>query len=174
MPFNMLVENQLGKKIKAIQINNAKVFLVVTKFLQTQWISHRLSCHHTHEQNGWLERKQRHIVETGLILLANTSLPLSFCGEAFHAATSHINLFLTPILKHQSSFQTLIHKTLNCNFLLTFGHAFYPLLRPYQNQKLEFQSKQCIFLGYAENHKGYKCLSKSSKVYISGHFNFDE
>ena len=30
------------------------------------------------------------------------------------------------------------------------------------------------FLGYANNHKGYKCLSKFGRICISRHVNFDE
>jgi hypothetical protein len=36
------------------------------------------SCPHTHQQNGFAERKHRHIVETDLTLLAHASMPFSF------------------------------------------------------------------------------------------------
>jgi histone deacetylase 1/2 len=38
-------------------------------FFQTIGIHHRLICPHTHEQNDTVERRHRHIVETGLTLL---------------------------------------------------------------------------------------------------------
>jgi hypothetical protein len=41
-------------------------------------IAHRVSCPHTHQQNGSTERKHRHIVETGLALLAHVGVPLKF------------------------------------------------------------------------------------------------
>jgi hypothetical protein len=40
--------------------------------------AHHVSCPHTHQQNGFAERKHHHIVETGLFLLAHASLPLKF------------------------------------------------------------------------------------------------
>ena len=36
------------------------------------------------------------------------------------------------------------------------------------------RSKLCIFIGYAANCKGYLCMTKSSKVYISCHVIFNE
>lgn len=59
--------------------------------------------------------------------------------------------------------------------LRVFGCACYPLLRPYNKHKLEFRSKQCIFLGYSSNHKGYRCLDPStSRIYLSRNVVFDE
>nr|KYP32605.1 Retrovirus-related Pol polyprotein from transposon TNT 1-94 [Cajanus cajan] len=76
--FKSSAELQLNTKIKAIQTDNAKEFIKLSKYLNENGIQHRLTCPHTHEQNGSPERKHRHITETGLTLLANASLPLCF------------------------------------------------------------------------------------------------
>jgi hypothetical protein len=56
-----------------------------------------------------------------------------------------------------------------------FGCACWPNLRPYNAHKLVFRSKRCLFLGYNNLHKGYKCLEPSSgQVYISRVVIFDE
>lgn len=50
-----------------------------------------------------------------------------------------------------------------------------PNLRPYNQRKLQFRSKQCVFLGNSHIHKGYKCLCVSTDpVYISQDVVFDE
>ncbi|XP_019155699.1 PREDICTED: uncharacterized protein LOC109152448 [Ipomoea nil] len=41
-------------------------------------IRHRQSCAYTHEQNGRVERKHRHVFETGLALMAESSVPSRF------------------------------------------------------------------------------------------------
>jgi hypothetical protein len=65
-------------------------------------ISHHVLCPHTHQQNGAVERKHRHIVETGLALLAHAYMPLKFWDELFIIATFLINCLPTPVLHHMS------------------------------------------------------------------------
>lgn len=60
-------------------------------FFRSLGILHRVSCPHTHQQNGSAERKHCHIVETGLALLAHASVPLKFWDDAFLCATYLIN-----------------------------------------------------------------------------------
>lgn len=73
--FKSLVELQFNKKIKAIQTDWGGEFRVFSSFLSELGIVHRLTCSHTHHQNGVVERKHHHIVELGLSLLSHASLP---------------------------------------------------------------------------------------------------
>lgn len=59
--------------------------------------------------------------------------------------------------------------------LRTFGCACWPNLRLYTANKLQFQSQECVLIGYSNLHKGYKCLHKpSGHVYLSRDVVFDE
>jgi hypothetical protein len=62
-----------SKLFKQIGVENITNFI---HFFQDIDIGHRVSCPHTHQQNGSAERKHHHIVETGLALLAYSSVPL--------------------------------------------------------------------------------------------------
>jgi hypothetical protein len=56
-----------------------------------------------------------------------------------------------------------------------FGCACWPNLRPYNAHKLAFRSPRCVFLGYSNLDKGYKCLDvPSGHVYISRDVIFEE
>ena len=100
----MFAEKQTGFSIQALQSDNAKEFLALTKTLQRFGIDHRLTCPHTHQQNGSVERKHRHIVETGLALLASASLPLSYWAKAFTSAVHIINILPTLVLNDLSPY----------------------------------------------------------------------
>lgn len=59
--------------------------------------------------------------------------------------------------------------------LRTFGCACYPTLRDYSVNKFDPKSLKCVFLGYNEKYKGYRCLfPPTGRVYISRHVLFDE
>ena len=74
-----------------------------------------------------------------------------------------------------SPYFKLFQKEPDYSNLRIFGCACYPLLRPYASHKLSFWSKQCIFIGYSLNQRGYRCLDPISKrIYVSRHVVFDE
>jgi len=173
--FKLQVENQFDTKIKCIQSDNGGEFKCFMTFLQQSGILHRFSCPYNSAQNGRVERKHRHVVETGLALLAHASLPMPFWQYAFQTATFLINRMPSQVLTHASPYFTLFHKEPDYRFLKVFGCLCYPFIRPYNNHKLQYRSVQCTFLGYSFNHKGYLCLdSVTGRVYITSHVVFDE
>lgn len=132
---------------------------------------HRISYPYTAAQNGFAERKHRHIVETGLALLAHSHLPLPYWTDAFTPVVYLINRLPTSVLHHQSPYAKLLKKNPDYTLLKVFGCACFPLLRPYNNHK----SQKCIFLGYSSNYRGYRCYDPlSNKTIISRHIVFDE
>lgn len=98
--------------------------------LQHYGITHRVICPHTHEQNGFIERKHRHITETSLTLLANSLMPLKYWDEASEIVTFLINRLPTNVLGGISPIQKLFGIKPNYSALRVFGCACFPLLRP--------------------------------------------
>jgi transposase InsO family protein len=173
--FQNNVERQFDRKIKILHTDGGGEFRALISHLQKCGITHRLSCPHTHQQNGAIERKHRHIVEVGLSLLANASMPQSFWAEAFQTATFLINRLPTPVLHQKSPFEVLFHTPPDYCFLKIFGCLCWPCIRPYNKHKLDYRSVPCLFLGYSASHKGYICRAiHSSRIYISRHVVFDE
>ena len=172
--FKTMIELQLNLQIKAVQSDWGGEFRPLTKLFQDKGILHRITCPHTHHQNGSVERKHRHIVEIGLSLLAHAKLPMSYWDHAFLTATYLINRTPTPVLDNHSPYFKLYNQVFDCKDLKVFGCACYPFLRPYTNVKLAFRSKECVFLGYSSSHKGYKCLDSTDIIYISKDVVFNE
>lgn len=172
--FQKLVENQFNCKIKAVQSDWGGEFRPFSQYLASIGVVHRLICPHTHHQNGVIERKHRHIVDMGLSLLSQASLPLSFWDHSFHTSVYLINRLPSPHQKHSIPYTTLYQKPPDFSFLKVFGCSCFPLLRPYHNQKFQFRSAECIFLGYSANHKGYKCLDATGRLFVSKDVIFNE
>jgi hypothetical protein len=57
---------------------------------------------HAHQQNGVAERKHQHIVEVGLALLANASMPLKYWDQAFLTATHLMNRTPSKLLDYDT------------------------------------------------------------------------
>jgi histone deacetylase 1/2 len=102
-------------------------------------------------------------------------MPLKFWDEAFLAAVFLINRLPSRVINNETPFLRIYGKHPDYSFLRTFGCACWPNMRPYNTRKLEFRSKKCVFLGYSQKHKGYKCLDPSvGRIYISRDVVFDE
>jgi histone deacetylase 1/2 len=173
--FQSLVERLFDRKILAMQTDWGGEYEKLNTFFNKIGISHHVSCPHAHQQNGSAERKHRHIVEVGLSLLAHASMPLKFWDEAFLTATYLINRTPSRTLDYHTPLESLFRTKPEYSSLRAFGCACWPNLRPYNKKKLEFRSKECVFLGYSNLHKGFKCLdAKTGRVYISRDVVFDE
>ncbi|GMI65053.1 hypothetical protein HRI_000174600 [Hibiscus trionum] len=172
--FHLQVERQLGVQLKIFQSDGGGEFAALKSYFLSHGIVHRLSCPHTSEQNGLVERKHRQIVEVGLTLLAQASVPLKYWQDAFSTAIFLINRLPSSALSGISPYQALFLQKPDYTFLRIFGCVCYPLLRPYNNHKFQFRSSPCTFLGYSPAHKGYKCVDVNGRIYISRHVKFDE
>lgn len=170
--FKKQVELQSACKIKQIQIDGGGEFrsFAFASQLHNFGIQHRISCPHTSEQNGLVERHHRQIVETGLVLLAQASL--SFWSNAFPTLVHLTNCLLTKALRGLTPIMRLFGKQTDIQFHKVFGCQCYPFLRPYNRHKMQYMSTSSVFLGYAENHKGYKCMDHHGCIYISRHVKF--
>jgi histone deacetylase 1/2 len=102
--FKNMAELQLGYPLKALQSDWRGEFRPFTKYLTELGITHRLICPHTHHQNGVVERKHRHVVDMGLTLLSQSSLPLTYWDHAFLTAVHLINRLPTA-----SEFQNTLY-----------------------------------------------------------------
>lgn len=76
---------------------------------------------------------------------------------------------------NKSSYEALHGSAPDYTSLRAFGCKCYPYLRPYMQDKLDPKSLFCVFLGYNEKYKGYRCYyPPTGKVFISRHVLFDE
>jgi hypothetical protein len=175
--FKATVENQLSKHIKFLRTDCGGEYTsnAFTDFCSTHGITHQFSCPHTPQQNGTVERKHRHIIESALTLLSHASLPITQWSYAVTTAIHLINRLPTPKLSHKSPWEKLFHKLPDLTHLRTFGCLCFPYLRPYNHHKLQPRTTPCILLGYPAHTIGYICLNPATqRTYIPRHVLFNE
>ena len=129
----------------------------------------------TPEQNGVIERKHRHIVETARSLLLSAFVPSVFWGEAVLTAARVINMIPSSHISGLSPFEKLHGYAPDYSSLRVFGCVCF-VLRPHvERSKLSSRSALCVFLGYGEGQKGYRCFDPvTQKLYVSRHVVFLE
>jgi hypothetical protein len=102
-------------------------------------------------------------------------MPLKFWDKAFISVVYLINRTHNKTIQYTKPLERLFHVKLDYTSLRIFGCECWLNLRPYNHWKLEFRSKQCVFLGYSPIHKGFKCLNiPTGRVYISMGVIFDK
>jgi hypothetical protein len=102
-------------------------------------------------------------------------MPLKFWDEAFLTTVYLINRLPSQVINNETPFARLFGQELDYSLLHTFGYACWPNLHPYNSRKLQFHSKQCVFLGHSNLHKGFKCLDLAEgHIYTSRDVVFDE
>ncbi|KAJ0500301.1 putative RNA-directed DNA polymerase [Helianthus annuus] len=173
--FVLMVERQFNTKLKSVQTDWGGEFRNLSTYFTSLGIIHRRSCPHTSEQNGTVERRHRHVVETGLALLAQSFVPQRFWHYAFDTAVYLINRMPSTSNSLTSPFERIYKRSPDFSFLKVFGCQCFPYLRPYNPHKMDFRSTACIFLGYSPVHHGYRCFDPShDRVYIVRHARFNE
>ena len=176
--FQKMIENQLSTKISMFQCDGGGEFMS-NKFLshlKDCGIQQLVSCPYTPQQNGLAERKHRHLTELSLTMLFQSKTPQRYWVEVFYTANFLINLLPSSVLEDKRSpFEVLHGKAPDYSALRTFGCSCYPMLRDYAATKFDPRSLRCVFLGYNDKYKGYRCLyPPTGRVYISRHVIFDE
>lgn len=173
--FQALVKRQFNMKNLARKTDWGGDYEKLNSFLTKVGISHLVSCPHAHQQNRHAERKHRHIVEVGLPCMPKLRCPSSFWDQAFLATTYLINRTSSRVIQGSTPLTRLLNLEIDYTSLKIFGCACWRNLCPYNSHKLQFCSKQCVFLVYSNMHKGFKCLDISTgRIYISRDVVFDE
>ncbi|GJR45677.1 putative RNA-directed DNA polymerase [Tanacetum coccineum] len=119
------------------------VYFTLKSFVQmVERIIHRQSCPHTSEQNGFVECRNRHVVETGLTLLAQACVPQCFWHYAFDTAVYLINRMPSRTSTNKLPFEHIFKRSPDYSFLRVFSPS----------------------------HHGYRCLDISTeRLYIARH-----
>ncbi|KAL4278665.1 hypothetical protein GQ457_03G003390 [Hibiscus cannabinus] len=169
-----IVKNQFSANIIALQTDGGGEFAVLEPTLVELGIQVRVTCPRTSAQNGGIERKHRHIIETTLTLLAHASVPFHYWSFAALSAVYLINRMPLDSLGGISPHQKLYGKAPRDDFLKVFGCQCFPCLRSFNRNKFAYRSKACVFLGYSPKHHGYLCLDDTGRVFVSRHVQFNE
>ena len=119
----MLIPTQFQLNIKTIRCDNAKELTegAILQYYFTQGIVLQKTCAATPQQNGIVERKHRHLLETARALFFQSKLPISYWNECVLTATHLINRTPLKSINNISPYEKLYGKLPSLHHLRVFG-----------------------------------------------------
>ncbi|XP_021715949.1 uncharacterized protein LOC110683848 [Chenopodium quinoa] len=132
------------------------------------YVHTQLSCPDTPQQNGVVERKHKHLLETGRALFFQSKVPARFWGDCIMAATYIINRMPLKSVGFVTPYERLYGSAPDLSHLKIFGCLCYISTSKTHRNKLDPRATPCVFLGYPPNQKAYKVLNlATNKISIS-------
>ncbi|GJZ71219.1 retrovirus-related pol polyprotein from transposon TNT 1-94 [Tanacetum coccineum] len=172
-----MIEVQFEKQIKRVRCDNGREFTSndMLEFYNEKGILFETTCPHTPQQNGVVERKHRHLLETAHALRIGANLPKRFWGECILTATHVINCLPSKVIKNKTTFELIWNEKPDYDFLKVFGCLVYFKNTDMKGDKFKERGKPGVFLGYPPRIKGHKILDlETRKIIVSRDVNFHE
>ena len=176
--FLALVENQSGKKVKALRSDNGGEYVSheFKNFCNQKGIKQQFTVPYNPAQNGVAERMNRTIQERVTSMLSMANLAPEFWGEAVLTTAYIVNRSPSSPLDFQIPEALWTGKQPSYDHLRVFGCECYSHIPKQLRSKLDPKSHKCIFIGYGhDGEMGYRLWHpESRRVIRSSHVIFHE
>ncbi|WOH00045.1 hypothetical protein DCAR_0519401 [Daucus carota subsp. sativus] len=166
MSFFAMVDRQFSQTIKVVQSDNGTEFNCLKDFFNASGILFQTSCVGTPQQNGRVERKQKHILNVGRALRFQANLPIHFWGESVLVAAYLINRTPSSLLQNKTPYEFLFGTSPTYNTIRTFGCLCFAHNQKAKGDKFVSRSRKCIFVGYPYNKKGWRLFDLDTKEFF--------
>jgi hypothetical protein len=143
-------------------------------FYHDHGLEHHFSSPHVPPQNGFVERKNRTLVEMARTVLDEHRTPRKYWAKAINTACYISNrIFLRALLK-KSSYELMHRRAPKVSHLRSFGCRCFILIQG-NLDKFESCSSDGLFLGYANHSRAYCALNlETNRIVETNEMTFDE
>lgn len=172
--YKSFVENQSGRKIKAVRTDNAAEYVggEFARIIRQSGIRHQTSVARCPQQNGIAERMNRTLVEMTRCMLDEAKLPESLWVEALQTANYLRNRRVTRINADTTPNEEFWGVKPNVQHLRVFGCPVVSLIKGGNRSKFAPKGEVCRLVGYSSGQKGYRLVDKNYRVFTSRNVKF--
>ena len=132
-------------------------------FTKDKGIIHEFSAAYTSEQNGFIERNNRTIVEAARSMLHSRGLPLTLWAEAANTAVFVWNRTVNRQHTDVTPFEMLFQQVPDVSYFRAFGSDAYLHIPKKLRTKWEAKSQKLILVGYDQKGRAYRLWNPSTK-----------
>ena len=112
-------------------------------------------------------------MEMARCMLGN--LPSFLWGEAVNTAIYNLNRCPTKVVEGKTPYEAWTGNKSNISHLRVFGCEAFSYIVSERRKKLDKRAEKCIFVGYDNQHRGYRLYSPSYRgVFVSRDVKFNE
>lgn len=175
--FLSYVEKHFNSDIKTIRSDNGTEIVqhYCQQLFASKGIVQQTSVAGVPQQNGRVECKHRHLLDTARAIKFHANLPTKFWGNCILASTYLINLMPSSVLSWNSPSEVLMHKPPDYSRLRIIGCLCYAAIKT--SDKLAPRALKCILLGYSYAKKAYKLYdldNNKTNILIFDNYNITE
>ncbi|KAL0416234.1 UNVERIFIED_CONTAM: Retrovirus-related Pol polyprotein from transposon TNT 1-94 [Sesamum latifolium] len=165
--YRLEVENQTGRKIKALQSDRGGEYLSgeFIDYLKENRILSQWTPPGTPQLNGVAKRRNRTLLDMVRSMMNFTELPPSFWGYALETTTKFLNMAPSKTMP-QTPYEIWHGKPTSYKYLRVWGSPAYVMRLV--GDKLDSRSSMCSFVGYPKKIVGYYFYDPSEqKIFVS-------
>lgn len=136
------------------------------EFCRRFGIQHQHSVPYTPEQNGVAKRANSTIVERAKCMLFDAGLEKPYWAEAVHMAVYIINRSASSVLNNQTPEESWTGEKVDIGNIRIFGSPVMVHIPKQKRLKWNPKSQKMLFVGFADNAKGFRRINPESKKLI--------
>lgn len=159
-----------ANEVATLRTDNGTEFknTVLKEYLLKKGIEHKFSVEYTPQQNGFIERDIRTVVEAARGMLHRANLPESLWPEAVNTAIYVLNRCINNSNQRETPFELYYGHKPSVKNLHTFGQPAIVLYRNQRNSKFSEKGIRQIFVGYTERFNTFRFFdAETNHVYTS-------
>lgn len=174
------IEADTGNKVLCIVSDCGSEFTSrrTQAYLEEQGIVHDKSVPFCPQQNGFIERDNRTVMEASRAMLFHKQLPESLWGEACSTAVYVLNRVVNSNTGNKTPFELYFRRKPRVNHLRVFGCKCFVKIpekkRSGYQRKVEARSRKLLFVGYGRDFTYRVFDPEKREVYLSKEVVFDE
>ncbi|XP_062557420.1 uncharacterized protein LOC134222293 [Armigeres subalbatus] len=158
-----MVQNVFGRKPLVIRSDGGGEFVnrELQEFYESEGIKAQFTTPYSPQQNGVAERKNRSLQEMANCLLADANMTKLYWGEAVMTAAYLQNRLPSRVIVG-TPYELWTGRKSNIGHYRVFGCEAYVHIPDVKRAKLDQKAIKLRFVGYSEDHKGYRFLDQST------------